>query len=357
MVTLGSARWGETGGYNQNPGDASGGEVATEPYYTHQYGWNIIRAKSAKQANKLAERMLAACKNNNIGYDMNGRYGIIKYGIDTKTKTEADCSSLVRQCVIEACGKDPGDFTTLNEKTKLLATGLFNDAGVCDSKAQAESKLYTGDILVSKKQGHTVIVTSAKSRAVANTWQKDSKGWKYYDAKGNIVKSKWVKWKDEWYYLKANGYMAATQWQKDSKGWCYLDETGKAVKSKWVKWKGYWYYLKPDCHMAVSQWVTDKKGTCWVDKKGKWLKATKWLKVDGIWYHLTNGYMDKNAFAKDSHGWCWLGPDGKWAKSQWVTYKGEKYYIKANGYMATGTIIIDGKTYKFDKYGNLLSEG
>lgn len=332
MVTLGSARWGESGGYNQKPGDASGKEVATEPYYTHEYKWNVIRAKSAKQANKLAERMKAACANNNIGYDMNDRYGVIKNGINTKVKTEADCSSLVRQCVIEACGKDPGDFTTANEKTKLMATGLFTDEGSCGSKSEAESKLYTGDILVSKKQGHTVIVVSAKTRVVPNTWVKDSKGW---------------------YYIGSNGKSVKNQWVKDSKGWCWIDSTGYwVVGTKWLKIDNEWYYITKG-YRDENKWRKDSHGWCYVGADGRWVKS-KWIKYKDEWYYIKpNGYMATNEWAKDSHGWCYLGESGAWVKSEWVKWKGYWYYIKANGYMATGTIVIDGKSYVFDSTGKL----
>lgn len=143
-----------------NAGDQTGKEVCIRSYYMHSKGWYLLRPKSAAHASAIAEAMTRACNNNNIGYDQGNRLGVIKYGTRTSIKTECDCSSLVRQCVIEATGKDPGNFTTANEKTKLLATGLFENAIAVTSA----TVLCTGDILVTKTKGHTVIVVSGNSR-------------------------------------------------------------------------------------------------------------------------------------------------------------------------------------------------
>ena len=62
------------------------GEVSMQPFYVHSKGWYILRPKSSTLAAKMAERMIAACNNKNIGYDQGNRLGVIIYGIDTKTK-------------------------------------------------------------------------------------------------------------------------------------------------------------------------------------------------------------------------------------------------------------------------------
>ena len=131
--------------------------------YTHSKGWYIIRPKSVEHAEKIAERMLSACNNPNIGYDQNQRLGVITAGIDTNTPTECDCSSLVRQCVKEATRKDPGNFTTANEANALVNTGLFDK--VISYVSQAKTPVYNGDVLVTKTKGHTVIVVSGSPRS------------------------------------------------------------------------------------------------------------------------------------------------------------------------------------------------
>lgn len=174
-VMVGSARSDEngklTGGIS---GDQTGREVMEQLFYIHVKGWYVIRAKSDEHAEKLAERMKVACNNSNIGYDQGNRLAIIGHGTGSKTRIECDCSSLVRQCIIEATGKDPGNFTTSNERSVLNKTGLFDTA-----KAYTKGMtLYNGDILVTKTRGHSAIVTSAKSRKKANTGSDG--GGKYY---------------------------------------------------------------------------------------------------------------------------------------------------------------------------------
>ncbi|MCD8206684.1 MAG: hypothetical protein LUD72_01965, partial [Bacteroidales bacterium] len=173
-IIIGGARHDENGKYvngkagdqlQSGNGDDYSGEVSLCEFYVHKYGWYVLRPKTAELANKLAERMLASCNNKHIGYDQNNRDGIIKYGIDTTTDTECDCSSDVRECVKEASGKDPGDFTTENEASVLEATGLFESKFAYTSK----TKLYVGDVLVSQQKGHTVIVCYGNARTSSGT--------------------------------------------------------------------------------------------------------------------------------------------------------------------------------------------
>ena len=60
------------------------------------------------------------------------------------------------------------------------------------------------------------------------------------------MKSQWLKYDGDRYYIKADGYMAVNKWVKDSKGRLWVGSNGKIVKSKWLKYGGNWYYLKAD---------------------------------------------------------------------------------------------------------------
>lgn len=174
-ILVGSARHDEHGKYTggsagdqlqkSSNGDMSG-EVSMQSMYVHSKGWYILRPKSAQIAEKLASAMKQACNNKNIGYDQNQRFGILSYGTGSKTKTECDCSSLVRQCVKEASGKDPGNFNTSTEKSVLLRSGLFTDAGTY--RSQSATPVYNGDVLVTKSKGHTVIVVSGSARSTGS---------------------------------------------------------------------------------------------------------------------------------------------------------------------------------------------
>lgn len=165
-VTLGSARHDEYGKLNGAAGDqlqkGSGndfkGEVSMQPYYVHKYGWYGFRLLKVDWRHKAAERMVAACNNANIGYSQLRRADILKSKIDSKKKTNCDCSSMVREVIIEATGFDPGNFTTENAKNVLLNSGLVEIFEVKNA-----SQLMTGDILCSKKKGHIVVVVLGKS--------------------------------------------------------------------------------------------------------------------------------------------------------------------------------------------------
>lgn len=171
-VYIGSARIDERG---KASGGAAGdqtqtgttdytGEVSQQKFYVHSKGWIVLRPKKVNHAMGIAANMITACNNANIGYDQGNRLGVVTYGVNTKTKTECDCSSLVRECVKEATGKDPGNFTTANEATMLMNTGMFTQLTYTDGMV-----LYTGDILVTKTKGHTVVVTVGAARNSTTT--------------------------------------------------------------------------------------------------------------------------------------------------------------------------------------------
>ena len=174
-VMVGSARHDEHGNCYSGgkAGDQTGQEVSMQKFYVPKKGLYVLRAKLPEIANELAEAMIIACNNENIGYDQSERYGVIRYGIDTEVKIECDCSTLVRACIIRASGKDVGDFTTANERSVLLESGLFEDVG----SYYVGMTLYNGDILVTKTKGHTLIVVSgAKKRKESTGYYKQYKG-------------------------------------------------------------------------------------------------------------------------------------------------------------------------------------
>lgn len=168
-IVIGSARIDEKG---HASGGAAGdqkqksstndrkGEVSMQNFYVHTYGWYVLRPKSAEIAQDMADNMIYACNNVHLGYDQGNRNGVITNGIKTTKNTECDCSSLVRACVKEAAKKDPGNFTTYDEVSILEATGLFEK----HVAYKDGMKLYNGDVLVSKKKGHTAIVVSGRKR-------------------------------------------------------------------------------------------------------------------------------------------------------------------------------------------------
>ena len=172
-IIIGSARIDEsghlTGGRAGDQKQASvpdyKGEVSLQTFYNHKKGWYILRPKDKGIVAKLGTAMMTACNNGNIGYDQNNRLDIMKKGIRTTSKAECDCSSLVRACILDASGKDVGNFTTSTECTILEVSGLFEKR-----KAYKNGMaLYTGDVLCTKTKGHTVIVVQGNNNNKVET--------------------------------------------------------------------------------------------------------------------------------------------------------------------------------------------
>ena len=157
----GSVQGGAAGDQKQKNTPDYSGEVSMQEFYVHKKGWYVLRPKDAALAERLSERMKAACNNAMIGYNQGSRAEIIKQGINTTKKCNCDCSSLVRECVIEASGKDPGNFHTGNEALYLVASGLFEEK----IEYTANMNLFVGDVLISKTKGHTAIVVEGNVRS------------------------------------------------------------------------------------------------------------------------------------------------------------------------------------------------
>lgn len=173
-VKIGSARIDENGKtHGGRAGDQTGKEVSTQAWYKHKKGWRVLRCKDAGRAEAIARAMESACGNECIGYDQYQRdtlYAAAK-SVDydpgrVTTACETDCSALVRVCCAYA-GITVGNFRTSTEAKTLLATGEFTE--LTGSKYTDQSAyLRRGDILVTRTQGHTVIVLSNGSKVEAS---------------------------------------------------------------------------------------------------------------------------------------------------------------------------------------------
>lgn len=197
MAVIGSARIDErgkaTGGQKGDQKQISipdyKGEVARQEFYVSRQGWIILRPKNQGHAAKIANAMITACDNPNVGYSQNDRYAILADGTASKKPTNCDCSSLVRECVKEGTGKDPGDFNTATETAQLIKTGLFDRMEYVKGMV-----LLTGDILVTKTKGHTIVVT------------KGDKVKTVHDVAQEVIDGLWGSGQDRKNRLHAAGY-------------------------------------------------------------------------------------------------------------------------------------------------------
>ncbi len=169
-VIIGSARIDENGkAKGGKAGDQTGKEVSTQKWYKHAKVWRVFRAKDETIAEKIANDMQWACDNKNIGYDQGQRltlYNIAKevdFNCSKVTKKcETDCSALVRVCCAYAGVMLP-NFRTPTEPKALLNSGYFVEM-VGKKYSDSSAYLKRGDILVTSKQGHTVIVLTNGSK-------------------------------------------------------------------------------------------------------------------------------------------------------------------------------------------------
>ncbi|RSJ73014.1 N-acetylmuramoyl-L-alanine amidase family protein [Streptococcus cristatus] len=178
----------------------------------------------------------------------------------------------------------------------------------------------------------------------------------YYDANGNVVKSKWIfdkkynswfyldssgnyvenAWQGE-YYLKSGGYMAKKEWiyDKKYKSYFYLKADGRYARNEW---QGE-YYLKSGGYMAKKEWIYDKKykSHFYLKADGKYAR-NEW---QGEYYLKSGGYMAKKEWIYDKKykSYFYLKADGRYARNEWVG----NYYLGANGKMAINKWI--GKYY------------
>lgn len=165
MRYIGGASINEYGtGEGGEKGDQNGKECYVQPWYLHNKGWTIIRAKDVNMRRKIALDMLYICQNDNIGYSYwehcYGLYNEAKpYGFDcskVEKPCETNCAKSVWVCALFA-GSKVKDFSTADEVEKFRETGEFDiitDERICST----DEFLEIGDILVTNTKGHTVVV-------------------------------------------------------------------------------------------------------------------------------------------------------------------------------------------------------
>lgn len=154
---VGSAR----SSYNSpQAGDQSGKEVSQQSFYKHKPYWLGFLLKDKNLRPKLAQSMVDACNNNNIGYSQpyreQGRRAYVKVGSISKMGLcTVDCSSLVNLCLY-SIGINLPNFNTASEPQVLRNSGLFTE-----KKVYNEKDCELGMILVTPSKGHTLIVTQS----------------------------------------------------------------------------------------------------------------------------------------------------------------------------------------------------
>lgn len=167
MVYVGSARINENGELEGGQlGDQTGQECMIEPWYLHPKGWYILRPNDPAKGALMAQDMIYLCDNPNIGYSYWDNSNTLYYAaqpynfdcLQVQIPCDTNCSRGVRVCALYA-GYDIPDFYTGNEVDVFTRTGEFTLI-TNPTYTDTSSYLQVGDILVTRTQGHTVIVVS-----------------------------------------------------------------------------------------------------------------------------------------------------------------------------------------------------
>ena len=176
------------------------------------------------------------------------------------------------------------------------------------------------------------------------TWIKTSAGYRFKEANGTAIKSRWIKVGNYIYYLnrrscrvtgwiqyRGNLYYTSRRGRLQT-GWLgkryYLPQTGTYAKG-FLTIEGKTFYFKPSNGRRVIGWNTIGEKTYYFNSAGVMVRD-RWVKRDGKKYRF--------------------GPDGAMLKSTWVTVNGNQYYLNENGTRLFGNHYIDGEWRHFNKY-------
>ena len=141
---------------------------------------------------------------------------------------------------------EPGETVDFYDTKGRLKTGTFDEDGsirLQNGDYTTEYSDFTQDMTGRYHAG----AERTRFNATEANWGKDEEGnWIINDNEGKALKSQWISYKDEEYYMDEDGKLA-TGWQEIDDKWYYFDPTEGAtqgaLKTGWLEDKGVWYYL------------------------------------------------------------------------------------------------------------------
>ena len=161
-------------------------------------------------------------------------------------------------------------------------------------------------------------------------WKQNSVGWWYDNGDGTYPVDEWKQIGGVWYYFKSDGYMAANEWvggywfgasgawtyqargswKSNDKGWWYEDSSGWYPRNTWQKIDGQWYFFKANGYMAASEWY----GGYWFGGSGAWT------------------YQPRGSWQQNAVGWWFGDTSGWYAKNETLKINDVLYSFNAAGY-------------------------
>lgn len=161
--------------------------------------------------------------------------------------------------------------------------------------------------------------------------------YKMTDSAGQIAVQGIYPYKTDYYFVKANGFIAMNEWIKFGEVDYHAGKTGA---------------LDRNCFIEGT--YNDKKVYYWMNEKGEMSTGEKKL----IYYNNNtyiikdNGIMSSAEFIEYQQSWYYSLESGALVKNDWVFKDSNYYWMKHNGVMASEeTLFIEGKWYDFDGSG------
>ena len=161
--------------------------------------------------------------------------------------------------------------------------------------------------------------------------------YKMTDSAGQIAVQGIYPYKTDYYFVKANGFIAMNEWIKFGEVDYHAGKTGA---------------LDRNCFIQGS--YNDKTVYYWMNEKGEMSTGEKKL----IYYNNNtyiikdNGIMSSAEFIEYQQSWYYSLESGALVKNDWVLKDSNYYWMKPNGVMASEeTIFIEGKWYDFNGSG------
>ena len=240
----------------------------------------------------------------------------------------------------------------------------------------------------------TVSAPESTSKSYYPKWKKVDGKVYFYTEDGTILKSQWITYGDDKYYVDETGAAASGFYTTpDGKTWYfnsnffpyarygliyfdqktpdnqyvyyYVDKDNGLIKNNWVKTDHGWSWAGADGRF-IEGWFTAPNGTTWyltVKTEGGAPVITDAASVNGKLYFFdpSTGLL-RNSWVNMGHGveaWYWAGPDGAAVSGWFKTPDGKTWYADPEHYnkVVMGGIDIDDKYYFFDHSNGLVTHG
>ena len=186
----------------------------------------------------------------------------------------------------------------------------------------------------------------------------ESNGWVKYD--GN-----WYYWKDgdtinrgihtidgKDYYFENDILRVGRIEVHDSNKLYLTDSSGALINTPgWNKYKNNWYYMNADGSVRKNEFIKYGNDLYYVDSEGKMLTGD--FHFNGNSYHTdSDGVILKNAWYQEGYDWYYAGEDGAFLTYSWKSGAGGVwYYLNESGAMAKGMCWVCNKDdYENGKY-------